>query len=207
VSSDPVEELSLEVFAARVLGVSAAPDRIAGVIAQIIGDGIEIKDERVGPSGIGIASAVGEPGEIEALRSSHGDWDVEVMVPVQLRVNVQVAGATARYRIAVRVHTRIRLVPVPPCAVFVEIADIGREHIEAVVDPEGMPSRIVGWVGNINSVVGDKVVAYINDLFDSPEVLAVRRIDVARMIDRAWDAGFVVEPSAVPTREGRTPLT
>jgi len=47
-------------------------------------------------------------------------------------------------------------------------------------------------------------VTYINELFESPEVLALRRIDVARMIDRAWDAGFVVEPSALPAmREGR----
>jgi hypothetical protein len=199
-----MEELSLVDFAARVLGVSAAPDRIAGVIAQIVGDSVEIRDQRVGPNGVGMATAVGTPGEIEAFRSSNSDWDVEVMVPVHLRVQVRLAGTVVRYRIDVRVHTHIRLVPVPPCAVFVDVADIGREHVDAVIDPNGMPSRILGRIGNINSVVGDKVVTYINELFESPEVLALRRIDVARMIDRAWDAGFVVEPSALPAmREGR----
>lgn len=197
-----MDELSLAEFAARVLGVSAAPDRIAGVIAQIVGDSVEIRNQRVGPNGIGIADAVGAPGEIEAFRSSNADWDVEVMVPVRLRVKVRLAGTVVRYRIDVRVHTHIRLVPVPPCAVFVDIADIGREHVHADIDPNGMPSRILGRIGKINSVVGDKVVAYINELFESPEVLALRRIDVARMIDRAWDAGFVVEPSVLPTLRG-----
>ena len=142
---------------------------------------------------LGTASALGIPGPVEAQRSRTRYWDVDIAVPVHLNVRVNIAGAIASYLIAARVYTRIRLVPIEPCAVFVEIEEVREEQVDAVVSPRGMPSRIVGWVGKINAVVGAQVLAYINDLFASDEVLAVRRIDVERMLDRSWEAGFVVD--------------
>jgi hypothetical protein len=199
-------ELSHADFAAEVLAASAAPRRIASVVADIVGDRVAIGEHRVGPSGVGVASAIGVPGPIEATASNTPGWDVDVTVPVQLRVRVQVAGGTARYEIAVRVQTRIKLVPVQPCSVFVKIAEIREEHIDAEVNPRGLPSRLVGWVGRINSVVAAEVVDYINTLFGSPEVMAVRHIDVAQMIDRAWDAGFVIQ-SPIPRAGGGAAMT
>lgn len=198
-------KLSHADFAVRVLAASASPRRIASVVADILGDRVEIRGHRVGPNGVGVASAIGEPGPIEATPSTSPRWDVDVTVPVQLRVRVQVAGGTARYKIALRVQTRIKLVPVEPCSVFVRIEEIRQKDIDADVNPRGMPSRLVGFVGRINNVVAAEVVTYINDLFGSPEVLAVRKIDVARMIDRAWDAGFVVEAPTRPTEFGDRP--
>ena len=126
-------------------------------------------------------------------------------MPVHLNVRVNIAGAIASYLIAVRVYTRIRLVPIEPCAVFVEIEEVREEQVDAVVSPRGMPSRLVGWVGKINAVVGAQVLAYINDLFASDEVLAVRRIDVERMLARSWEAGFVVDCRAETPRQEAAP--
>ena len=187
------EHLSHAEFALRVLSASADPRRIADVIAHIVGERIDIRSLRVGPGGVCTASALGIPGPVDAQRSRSRHWDVDVAVPVHLNVRVNIAGAIASYLIAVRVYTRIRLVPIEPCAVFVEIEEVREEQVDAVVSPRGMPSRLVGWVGKINAVVGAQVLAYINDLFASDEVLAVRRIDVERMLARSWEAGFVVE--------------
>jgi hypothetical protein len=182
-------------FAANVLAASASPKRIGKVISHILGDRIEIGPLRVGPGGVGSATAIGVPGLVEAYRCNDLEWDIALAVPVHLSVRVNLAGAIARYTIAVRVQTRIRLVPEEPCTVVVDIEQVHRDNIAARVNPRGMPSRLVGKVGNIDVVVADHVLAYINELFASPPIVALRRIDVAQMMERAWDAGLVVDMS------------
>jgi hypothetical protein len=50
----------------------------------------------------------------------------------------------------------------------------------------------------VRSLLAEHVVAYIGELLASPEIREVRRIDVARVIERAWEAGLIVNPVARP---------
>ncbi len=191
-------------FARHVLTAAMPPDRVASVIAHILGDRIEIGPIRVGPAGVAYATVHGVPGVVDAAYCDDPDWTIAVSVPVSLNVRVHLAGRPARYRIDLNVRTRIRQVLEEPCTVIIEMDDVRRGDVDASVNPHGMPSRVLGWIGNINSQVGDQVVSYFNDLVSSPAVVEVRRINVADLIGRAWDAGLVVDIPRNP--QGLPPL-
>jgi hypothetical protein len=185
-------QLSHADFARQVLAAAAPPERVAAVIAQVLGDKFEIGPLHVGPAGIATATVVGTAGFVDATTCLDDGWDVNVAVPVSLSVWVRLAGKPARYRIALRVRTRFRLVLEQPCTVVVDFEDVRREHIDATVNPHGMPSRLIGWVGKINTQVGDQVVAYFNHLIASPEVFELCHIDVQELLRRAWASGLVI---------------
>lgn len=50
-------------------------------------------------------------------------------------------------------------------------------------------ARLTEPFAPLNSLVAEQVVAYVNALVTSPRVQALSRIDVAELIDRAFDTG------------------
>ncbi|KAA0024283.1 hypothetical protein [Antrihabitans cavernicola] len=190
-------ELSHELFARRVLAAAMPSDRVSEVIGRVIGTSIVIGPLRAGPGGVAAVTAVGVPGPVAAEESSDPDWALRIQVPIRLSVHVVLAGRTARYLIDVVVRTRLRQQLEEPCTVVIDVEPVHKRDVYSRTAPKGAPARLVGWIGNINSEVAERVVQYINELIDSPRVATLRRIDVAALLGRAWAAGLVVD---VPQR-------
>ncbi|NMN93743.1 hypothetical protein [Antrihabitans stalactiti] len=178
-------------FAANLLAAAASADRVAQVITRFVDEPIEIGPIAIGPGGVCTASAVGTPSKVVVAPFNDAGWDYLVAAPVAMEVSVRIAGRELAYAIDIVVHARIRLVLEAPCTVLVDVDGVESSDVTVNIDPRGVSSRLLGWLGNVGSVVEDRVVAYLNDLFESPAMHAVRRIDVAEMIDRAWLNGAV----------------
>ncbi|WP_249645409.1 hypothetical protein [Nocardia sputi] len=191
--SVPAEVLSRTDFADRVLRAAATPERIADVVTQIVGERIEIGPIPVALNGLVHATAIGETGPVHATRCDSGAWDMAIAVPILLRLRVRLPGRTLRYIGAVRVLIRLALIPREPCGLFIRTDDVRAEDLTVRMRARDLTSRVVGGVGRVDSMVAEYILRYIDDLFAGPEFSDVRDIDIAHIIERAWDAGLVLD--------------
>ncbi|WP_107657029.1 hypothetical protein [Nocardia suismassiliense] len=176
-------------FADNVLRVATRPEHIAGVIAQIIGDHIETGPIALGPGGIVAATAAGRAEGVQVVPSETDCCEMSVLVPVAFRIQASLGGIAAQYLAAACVRTRVTLVPDAPCALLIQHQRISRQDVVTKVRGQNTLARLTEPFARLNSLVADQVVAYVNALVTSPRVQALSRIDVAELIDRAFDTG------------------
>ena len=193
-----MDELTPEQFTRLVLLAAAPPDRVGEVVAQLIGNHINIGPLEVGPGGIASATAEGTRGQVSVAICVHDYWRQMVTVPIALSVDVHLAKRNVRYRGEVEVQTRFRLRLDPPCTVTVELEKVQQQHIRTSVDPLGVGARLIGWIGGVHEIVAEQVLCYVENLMSSPEFVAAMHIDVMGLLKRAWDANLVVE---LPARQ------
>jgi hypothetical protein len=200
-------EMSHSDFARSILGAAMAPERVARMVHQVLGDGFSVGPMPVGPAGLAVASARGVPGTVHAQRSNDPHWDVNLTVPVSLRVKVALRGAglvpaKVEYQIRVVAHTRLRLLLERPGNVVVDVEGVRRQDVETIVVPLDIPSRLVGWVGKVNSIVAENVVTYFNRLVRGESVAKNLRIDVLAIVERAFAQGLPGAPGMITDRAG-----
>ncbi|MBJ8337870.1 hypothetical protein JGU71_03130 [Antrihabitans sp. YC3-6] len=194
-------------FATNMLAAAASPDRVGVMVAQLIGDSFDTGSIRVGPAGLGTAQAVGVVGQVVASHCDDPDWDIEVLVPVAIHARVDAGIRVVAYDVDLAVRARIRLVLEPPCSVLIDLKELCADDVLSTIDPCGMPSRLIGWMRNITAVVDDYVVTFINELLQRDDIVAMRRIDVAELLDRAWESGaFVSGPLRPASGESDIPV-
>lgn len=201
----PGQEMSHSDFARSILGAAMAPERVAALVNQTLGDSFSVGPMPVGPVGLAVASARGRPETVQAEPSDDPRWNVNLTVPVSLRVKVALRGAglvpvKVEYQIRVVAHTRLRLHLESPGYVVVDVESVRRENVETLVVPLDIPSRLVGWLGKINSVVAEHVVTYFNRLVDSPSIAKNLRIDVLAIVEKAFALGLPVTTLTVGER-------
>ncbi|MFF3228367.1 hypothetical protein ACFYV7_36615 [Nocardia suismassiliense] len=178
-------------FADNLLRAATRPERIAEVVAEIIGDHIETGPIAVGPGGFFSAIAAGRTERVQVAPSETDCCEMAVLVPVTLRIQAGLGGISAHYLAAASVRTRVTLVPDAPCALVVRHRLISREDVVTKVRAQNVLARLTEPFARLNSLVADQVVAYVNNLMISPRVRELSRIDVAEVIERAWDTGLV----------------
>lgn len=184
--------LSAEQFTERVLNAAAPPERVAEVVARMVGDEVRLGPILAGPGEVASATAVGVRGKVHVATTDDPNWQQKVTVPIDLSVRVEVAGFVVRFRGAVRVRTRLRLHVEQPCVVAVDIEEVRPPNIDTALEALGAAARLVGCVENLDETITENVVIFVNDLIRSPAVDEALHIDVVNLLARAWDADLVV---------------
>ncbi|MFI6213209.1 hypothetical protein ACIBCD_14565 [Nocardia brasiliensis] len=178
-------------FADNLLRAATRSERIAELITRIIGDQIDTGPIPVGPGGFISALASGRAEQVRIAPSETDCCQMSVLVPVGFRIEAGVGGVAAHFLAATCVRTRITLVPHAPCALLVHHQPISRQDVVTKVRAQNLLARLATPFAHLNSIVTDQVVAYVNALMSSPRMLELTRIDIAEVIDRAWDTGLV----------------
>ncbi|TDP31921.1 hypothetical protein [Nocardia ignorata] len=178
-------------FADNLLRAATRPERIAEVFATIIGDRIETGPITVGPGGLVSATAAGRTERAQVTPSQTDCCEMAVLVPVTFRIQARLGGIPAHYLAAACVRTRVTVVPAAPCALVVRHQSISRHNVTIKVRAKNALARLAEPFAHLNSLITDQVVSYVNRLVTSPRVRELSRIDVAQLIERAWDTGLV----------------
>jgi hypothetical protein len=192
-SWDIVTDLTPEEFTHLLLIAAAPPHRVGEVVARLVGDDFRIGPIPVGPGGVASATAYATRGQVHVAMSDDPDWHQIVTVPISLSVEVRLGNRAARYRGALQVQTRLRLRLTQPCNVKVEIDDLTEDDIRTAIEPIGTAARVVDCVGGVEGTVAEQVLDYVEDLMSRPEFDDALDIDVIQLMQRAWDAGLVVD--------------
>lgn len=188
-----MDDLTAEEFTHLLLIAAAPPQRVGDVVARLVGDDFSVSAVPVGPGGVATATAYGTRGQVHVAMCDDADWHQVVTVPISLSVEVRMGKRSSRYRGAVQVQTRVRLSLKQPCNVNVEIEDVTPEGVRAAIEPVGTAARIVDCLGDVEGTVVAQVLDYIDDMMSQPQFQDALNIDAIQLMQRAWDAGLVVD--------------
>ncbi|MGH3449441.1 MAG: hypothetical protein ACRDQW_01695 [Haloechinothrix sp.] len=204
--------VSLDEFAAEILATAGSPERVAAGAVRVLENPLALGPIRVGPGGVAKATAIGYIGEIHGRAAEGADWDVVVEVPMQVGVDVRFTRQRFKFGIEITVRARVRMTPTPGFTVTVEVDEVTDADITARIDAHDLPAKLVSLGYNIEVEVVQQVIAYANQIANSPRVMAARHIKVAEVIDRAWELGAVLEhpphamPAQPPVEQPPTPI-
>jgi len=182
-----MEQIPYAEFGPRFVDQAVTDERVAGAIAEIAGDTVEVGPLSAGPGGLARARARGRigPPRVDADRSRE-PITFAASLPVDLDLGVEVAGASHRYECKVGVHLSLALHTAVPLAFVVDVAPVGMDDVTASVEATGVRARVLRRIGNLDEEVRRQVADFVNERVASEAAQRVRVIELLPLIDRAW---------------------
>lgn len=178
-------------FTVEFLRHAAGPERLAGIVRDLLGERIEFGPLPVGPGGIATAKARGDVRYVRGEALSEEGTRLAVRTEVDLRITVRIAGRTVRFEASMRNTVRVTLRLVTPLCIEIHIDEMAEEDIALELAQPAMVGRALQRIGNVDAEVRKQTKAYIDELVNSRRAAALRHIDIAELVDRAWDSGLV----------------
>ncbi|MDQ1378254.1 MAG: hypothetical protein QOE15_2427 [Acidimicrobiaceae bacterium] len=207
-------------FALNLIRGTVTTARVAAVMKRIAGERIEVGPLRFGPGGAVTATGVGLIGPIQVTPAVGGGFGsgptgttgsigtigtiaFDASIPGDLTIDLTAGsnGRRHRYEGTVLVPLHITVVFEAPAWVVLDVATLRANEVTVRLRTTGMATFVLQTVGDANGEVAAQVAAVVNE-----RVLAVadlRRIDLAGLLDRAWDAEVEARLRAVDP-EGAT---
>ncbi len=182
-------------FALDLIQGTVTTDRVAAVMTRIAGERIEVGPLRFGPGGAVIASGVGLVGPIAVTRSV-GGWGgagggpplaFGVTIPGELAIDLTAGGGGRRHRYegSVVVSLHIAVLLEPQATVMLDVTPLRPSDVVVELRTSGMATFVLQTLGDADREVAAQVAALVNERVDA--VADLRRIDLADLLDQAWD--------------------
>lgn len=185
-------EVPLDEFAAQLIAVAGSPDRIAAAAATVVENPLAVGPIRVGPGGIGKANAIAYIGEIVGRPAMREHWDIALEVPVRVGVAVRVTAQRFKFAMEIVVQIRVKIVPTSGLTATALVDEIAEDDVVSKIDAQHLPAKLVSLGYNIESEVIEQVIKHANQIANSPDILKARHVDLAEVIDRAWELGAIL---------------
>jgi hypothetical protein len=183
-------------FALNLIRGTVTTDRVAAVMKRIAGERIEVGPLRFGPGGAVTATGVGLIGTIQVTPAfgsgsgsgSGGAIAFDASIPGDLTIDLTAGsnGRRHRYEGTVVVPLHIPVVFEAPAWVVLDVATLPANEVTVRLRTEGMATFVLQTLGDANGEVAAQVAAVVNERVAA--VADLRRIDVAGLLDRTWDA-------------------
>ncbi len=173
-------------FTLNLIRSTITTERVAAVMARIAGERIEVGPLRFGPGGTVAATGVGLIGAIEL--TSRGPFSFEAHIPGDLTIDITIgSGGTHRYRYqgGVVVPLHITVILEAPTWVVLDVEPLRPADVGVRLQTTGMATFVLQTIGDANREVAAQVAAVVNQRVSA--VADLRRIDLAALLDRAWD--------------------
>lgn len=179
-------------FARQLIAAAASPERVAAAAATVIENPMAVGPMRVGPGGIARASAICYIGEIHGRAATGSDWDVVLELPVRVGATVLVRPQRFKFFLEIDVEARLRFLPTTGFTVTVEVDRIRDSDVTIKVDAQHLPAKLVALGYSIEKEVVRRAIEHANEYLERADVRDVLTVDLAEVIDRAWQLGAVL---------------
>jgi len=189
------QPLHLEQFAARLLHVAVTPRRLADLVADILGEEIRFGPVDVGPGGIASAAGRARCGLVTADRVGDEPGRLSVRIPLAVRVTVRLPMRLIRFRAQAVVQLNLRVIPCEPLAVKIEITDPCAADILLTLSMSPFTRVLLGAAGDVEALLVRYICEYVRDTVNSPQTRRYTHIDLADLIDRAWENDMIGQAS------------
>ncbi|MBJ8346092.1 TetR/AcrR family transcriptional regulator [Antrihabitans sp. YC2-6] len=182
-----------QAFSETFIARAAGPEHIKQVVAELLGDTLEIGPMPVGPkSARAVASAIGKIGDIDVRRTG-GPSSMMVTVPVAVDVDVRVGRNYRRkFSATVSMPVKVDIAPTANLQLKVETKKPRRTDIAVSVDVYGLSLKLMRRIGRVDELLRTHSLDYLDKVLNSPEGRAATTIDLGRVIDEAWKRGLVL---------------
>jgi hypothetical protein len=189
------QPLQLEQFAARLLHAAVTPRRLANLVADLVGDEVRFGPVDVGPGGIASATGRGRRGEVTAYRVGDELGMLTVRIPLAVRVTVRLPMRLIRFRAQAAVQLHLRVIPCAPLAVNIAITDPCADDIVLTLSMSPFTRALMAVAGDVESILVRYIREYVRDMVNSPRTRRYTHIDLADLIDRAWENDLIRQAS------------
>ena len=187
-------------FGRAFLESAVTAERAAQLVAGLVGPVVEFGPVPVGPRGMATATATGEVDDVRGHRRSDAD-PVVVTVTVTVEISVQLGDRTlpATADLGVRVRLRPRPSACPTPTVIVDVDPVAPEDIDVTSHLGGLAGVFLRRLVDLDAEIRHQVRTWVAELLDSEAGRAARWIDVAAVVERAFDHGLITAATR-PTR-------
>ncbi len=205
--------LALEEFAHNLLCSTLTTDRVAEVMARMAGERITVGPLRFGPGGSVGATGEGVIGRIRVTRSSPSDdrsdprqpLSFGATIPGELTIDLTAGsgGRPYRYQGTVVVPLRIGVLLEAPAWVVLDVnIPLRPRDVTVRLRTSGMTTFVLQTLGDADHEVATQVAAVVNERVAA--VADLLRIDLAHLLDQAWNAEMHALAWATPRPTDRT---
>jgi hypothetical protein len=182
--------MPLDQFGARLLRAALAPDRVAQIVRRVVGDEFDVGPVGVGPGGIASATARGRLGTVVASSCPDDPCRLRVRVPVALAVKVFLGFEVTGFVAHATVELGLRVDPCMPLGIVVAVSEPSAADVTLRLVVPRVARRLMAAVGGVDAVLNRYVCEYVRDAVRSPQAQRYLCIDLADVIEQAWDRGM-----------------
>lgn len=179
--------ITYERFGVELLRLAVTPERVRSAVAGVAGDQIAVGPMTVGPGGAARVEASGRVDVIEVTAHPGDLLRFTATVPVDLELDVRVAAARHRYRGRIEVPLDLTVKTATPLRIIIDVDAIDARDVRVELSASGVRAKVLQRLGNVDDEVRQQVAAVVNERLGSESAMEARRIDVAALIDSAWD--------------------
>jgi hypothetical protein len=183
-------------FVLNLIRKTVTTDRVADVMARIAGDRIEVGPLHFGPGGAVTATGAGIIGPIQVTpvfgygppsqQLNALGFDASISGDLTIDLQAGSSGHRRHYEGTVVVPLQIRVVLNAPTWVILDVAELRADDVAVRLRTTGMATFVLQTLGDADREVAAQVAAVVNERVAA--VADLRRIDLAGLLDRAWDS-------------------
>ena len=182
------EFISYEKFGVNFVGYAVTAERIKESITGLTTEEIVSGPNPAGPGGIATAKSVGRIGEVRVLPEPDDLLRFRAVLPIELDLDIKLGPVSNRYKGLIEVPVLMTVRIADPLTIVIEVSQVHGNEIKADIRPANVGADLLSRVGNIEGEVKAEVARLVNEKMNSPAAKESRVIDVAELIDRAYQA-------------------
>lgn len=179
-------EYSYEQFGVEFFREAVTPARILGAIHALAAEPIEFGPMGVGPGRIARVSAKGQIGEPVTTQLSEQPVTFQVDLPVALAFTLDLLVDTHRFDADVTVPLTISAHARNPLTIYIDVTPPRGRDLNVVVKGDSVRAELMRKVADIDTELRRFIAKYISRELDKPAVRALRTIDIAAIMAKAW---------------------
>ncbi|MGH9126479.1 MAG: hypothetical protein ACRDZ8_17390 [Acidimicrobiales bacterium] len=183
--------VTAEQFVVNLLRDAITCERVAAVVARVAGERIQVGPLRVGPGGAATANGFGVIGPVKVTPAPGPLLGFEASIPAELTIDISAGGPAHRFLGDVVVPLHIQTVLEAPTCALLDVATLGPPEVSVELRVSAMMAMILQTLGNANGEVAEQVALVVNRRV--AEVVGLRRINLADLIDRGWNEGMAAQ--------------
>ena len=180
-------------FAEAFIARAAGPEQASTLIARLVGDTISVGPEQVGPKGRATAFATGRVGAVTVTPlPGASEQSMILTIPAALTIEVRL-GRRYSKQFGTNIAVPLRITPriTDPLQLDIEVRRPQPQDLVVDIELARFSVALLQAVGNIDTLLRERIIEFIDGVLDSPEGQAATRVDLGRVIDDAWNSGLV----------------
>ena len=182
-----MDEISYEEFGANFVAHVVTPERVGETIARLAGDEIAVGPMEAGPGGAASVMATGRVGAIRPqVNLKRERLSFDAVIPIELHLDVRLAGVSHRFSGRIEVPLRLDVRAVAPVMLMIDVEPITSDDVRVSLEAEGLRSRILQRIGDVDEEVRRAVADMVNERLNSPAAIEAREYDILGYVEQSF---------------------
>jgi hypothetical protein len=181
-----VHEVPYDAWGRAFLESAVTGGRIHRAVADIAGDTVEMGPIQAGPGGAATVHVVGHIRAIDVVPRPDALVSYTATLTIDLELAIKASG-THRFTGTVTVPLVLTArTAVDPLALIIDVDRVRGRDIGTKLHTDGLKSKIVQRVGNVDGEVRKHVSRIVNERIESEAAVKARVIEVLAAVDDLW---------------------